>query len=362
MDSVPFSSFSLEHVPFPALIVRDGTAVICNSAAIALLGLSPGGPAPDFLSGFSTQSGSAVGTCMAAGRSWRLSLSPQEGGMLVVLLPEDPVSSPFSGTAALLEQMRQHVNNLSAAVQLITPDLQRMGSKCEQCLAIINQSFYRMIRLMNNTETASALADGRLTLSAGPLDLAGLCRELCREVSGLAEAAGVSFRFDDQRGSLLTTGDSGLIRDEMVQLVFPERIQPPVPVIGYPGTTIVSCCYMRAWTGYDVERRAGEDGEETYVYITDNGTAYHRSRACTHLTLSIMLVGKEEAAGMRNASGGKYSPCEKCGGEGSGIVYVTKEGDRYHSTIECSGLKRSVRCIPLSEAGGRTPCSRCAGG
>ncbi|HJD31259.1 MAG TPA: hypothetical protein H9912_04865 [Candidatus Eisenbergiella stercorigallinarum] len=157
-------------------------------------------------------------------------------------------------------------------------------------------------------------------------------------------------------------GDSGLIRDEMVQLVFPERIQPPVPVIGYPGTTIVSCCYMRAWTGYDVERRAGEDGEETYVYITDNGTAYHRSRACTHLTLSIMLVGKEEAAGMRNASGGKYSPCEKCGGEGSGIVYVTKEGDRYHSTIECSGLKRSVRCIPLSEAGGRTPCSRCAGG
>ena len=157
-------------------------------------------------------------------------------------------------------------------------------------------------------------------------------------------------------------GDSGLIRDEMVQLVFPERIQPPVPVIGYPGTTIVSCCYMRAWTGYDVERRAGEDGEESYVYITDNGTAYHRSRACTHLTLSIMLVGKEEAVGMRNASGGKYSPCEKCGGEGSGIVYVTKEGDRYHSTKECSGLKRSVRCIPLSEAGGRTPCSRCAGG
>ena len=219
MDSVPFSSFSLEHVPFPALIVRDGTAVICNSAAIALLGLSPGGPAPDFLSGFSTQSGSAVGTCMAAGRSWRLSLSPQEGGMLVVLLPEDPVSSPFSGTAALLEQMRQHVNNLSAAVQLITPDLQRMGSKCEQCLAIINQSFYRMIRLMNNTETASALADGRLTLSAGPLDLAGLCRELCREVSGLAEAAGVSFRFDDQCGSLLATGDSGLIQQMLLCLI-----------------------------------------------------------------------------------------------------------------------------------------------
>lgn len=83
----------------------------------------------------------------------------------------------------------------------------------------MNQSFYRIMRLMNNAETAGALADGRLTLSAGPLDLAGLCRELYREVSDLAEAAGVSFRFDSQCGSLLTTGDSGLIRRMLLCLI-----------------------------------------------------------------------------------------------------------------------------------------------
>lgn len=155
-------------------------------------------------------------------------------------------------------------------------------------------------------------------------------------------------------------GDSGLIQDDLVQLVHPERISPVVPIIGYPGAMVVSCCYMRAWTGYDVEHRAeGEEGEETYVYITDRGSAYHMARNCTHLTLSITLVGKEELTALRNASGGRYSPCEKCGGDGSGIVYITNEGDRYHNTIECSGLKRSVRCIPLSEAGGRSPCSRC---
>lgn len=219
MDSAPFSSFSLDHVPFPALIVRDGTTASCNSAAAELLGLTPGGPPPDFLSGFSIQSGSATGTCMAAGRSWRLSLSLQEDGMLAVLLPEDPVSSPFPGTAALLEQMRQHVGNLTAAAQLIAPALQEAGSKYDQYLAIMNQSFYRIMRLMNNAETAGALADGRLTLSAGPLDLAGLCRELYREVSDLAEAAGVSFRFDSQCGSLLTTGDSGLIRRMLLCLI-----------------------------------------------------------------------------------------------------------------------------------------------
>ena len=155
-------------------------------------------------------------------------------------------------------------------------------------------------------------------------------------------------------------GASGLMRDGMVTLVEPERIRSVVPILGDPGTAIVSCCYMRAWTGYDVEHRAeGGEGEETYVYITDGGSAYHMARNCTHLTLSITLAGKEEMETLRNAAGGRYRPCERCGGDGSGIVYITKEGDRYHNTIECSGLKRSVRCIPISEAVGRTPCSRC---
>ena len=62
-------------------------------------------------------------------------------------------------------------------------------------------------------------------------------------------------------------GDSGLIRDDMVQLIHLARVSPAVPVIGYPGTTIVSCCYMRAWTGYDVERRAEGDGEKKPMFI-----------------------------------------------------------------------------------------------
>ena len=147
--------------------------------------------------------------------------------------------------------------------------------------------------------------------------------------------------------------------DEMIKLIRPARVKPAVPILAYPGTTIVSCCYMRAWTGYDVERNAGGSESEEYVYITETGTVYHRERNCTHLTLSIELAGKDEVEQLRNESGAKYYPCEKCGGDGSGLVYLTREGNRYHNTIECSGLKRTVRCIPLSEAGGRPPCSRC---
>ena len=220
MDQVPSSLFSLEHAPFPALVIRDSRIIACNGAAIQQLELSPaGGEAPEFLAGLLAAEGPVTGTCAAAGRSWRFSLSPQEDGLLAVLLPQDPEGSPFPGTAALLEQMRQHMSSLSIAMQIIAHDSQKMGLKSEQYLAIMNQSFYRMLRLINNAETAGALAEGRLTLSAGPLDLAGLCRELCAKVSGLAEAAGVSFRFDDQRGSLLTTGDSELIQRMLLCLI-----------------------------------------------------------------------------------------------------------------------------------------------
>nr|WP_308624933.1 pilus assembly protein [uncultured Eisenbergiella sp.] len=147
--------------------------------------------------------------------------------------------------------------------------------------------------------------------------------------------------------------------DEMIQLVRPARVKPVVPILSYPGTTIVSCCYMRAWTGYDVERKTEAEEQEEIVYITENGTVYHRERNCTHLTFSVELAGRDEVGQLRNESGGKYYPCEKCGGDGSSFVYVTGEGSRYHNTITCSGLKRTVISIPLSEAGGRPPCSRC---
>lgn len=96
--------------------------------------------------------------------------------------------------------------------------------------------------------------------------------------------------------------------DEMIQLVRPARVKPVVPVLAYPGTNIVSCCYMRAWTGYDVERKFSGEEQEEYVYITENGTVYHRERNCTHLTLSIELAGKDEVGQLRNESGGNIIP------------------------------------------------------
>ena len=41
------------------------------------------------------------------------------------------------------------------------------------------------------------------------------------------------------------------------------------------------------------------------------------------------------------------------------LLYITNQGDCYHKDLGCSGIKRTVRMIRLSEVGTRRPCSRC---
>ncbi len=103
-------------------------------------------------------------------------------------------------------------------------------------------------------------------------------------------------------------------------------------------------------------------GEDRPVYLAENATVYHVDRECTHLRLSIKQVAFDMVPGLRNYDGGRYKPCEICVRNNVGsAVYITNEGDRYHSVITCSGLKRTVRSVNESEAVGMGlgPCSRC---
>jgi len=113
---------------------------------------------------------------------------------------------------------------------------------------------------------------------------------------------------------------------------------------------------IKTWTGY--EKSGFGTSEDETVYVTATGMVYHRDYHCTYLDLSIHMVSKEELEGLRNDSGGKYYPCEHCGG-GWGGVYITDSGDRYHGSLSCSALKRTVYAVPLSEAAGKGACSKC---
>jgi len=141
-----------------------------------------------------------------------------------------------------------------------------------------------------------------------------------------------------------------------------ERIIPPIEVSQYVA--------VRSFTGHRVPKKkiAGddenedEDDDEVYVYIAETGQVYHMDRNCTYIKLSIKEASYSEIGSLRSTSGGKYYECSICkkNGQAGSKVYITDYGDVYHYTLQCSGIKRTVSVIKLSEAGDRRPCSRCA--
>ena len=116
---------------------------------------------------------------------------------------------------------------------------------------------------------------------------------------------------------------------------------------------------VSAWNGYQKDRKENEDGQ--IVYITEKGTVWHSDYQCSYLQLSIQYVQYSELQNMRNEGGGKYHKCEQCVyGQAMNGVYITSYGNRYHNSLNCSSLKRTIRAVHKSEVAGRGGCSKCA--
>lgn len=161
-------------------------------------------------------------------------------------------------------------------------------------------------------------------------------------------------------GILFSRAD--IMEDDRIDLVITYRMKLPFG-IGEPGEIrAYNCYYARAWTGYDVAgsmETAGNAGN--CVYVTETGSVYHSRRDCGHLTRRIRSAPREEAALLRNGSGQRYTACERCGEGEEEIIFVTEDGNRYHSDRACGGLKRTVYEMTVEAAAerGYPPCSQC---
>lgn len=199
----------------------------------------------------------------------------------------------------------------------------------------------------------------RLGVSAGE----GLTADL---VTGGLSAAYAKGRIE-QKASF--SADDGVLHlwrssfhEDIIDLAVTYSAKNTYTLLPIPKVKSALRARVRAWTGRDGDGSgdAEEGGEEQgeMVLVTETGTVYHKDPNCTHLKLSIHRVDRSALGTLRNKSGGKYHACERCGGGGSSL-YITDYGDRYHSSLSCSGLKRTVKRVPLSEVENRRACSKC---
>lgn len=151
-------------------------------------------------------------------------------------------------------------------------------------------------------------------------------------------------------------------KNDVIDLVAIYATEPEFNVAFLPQINLVSRFYGRAWTGYELSGESAVGGAEENVYITPKGTVYHKSRYCSHLQLTIESCAIEQVKDKRNENGSNYRACILCaGGYQTGKVYITSDGDCYHGSIKCSGLKRTVEVVPISKVSNRAKCSRCGG-
>lgn len=149
----------------------------------------------------------------------------------------------------LVQELRGEVSNLLAAAQLLTPLVREQGSKKDlEYLAVMNQTLYHLLRTIAHLE----LSGERPPLCRKEtLDLAGLCRELDRQVGPLAERMGVSFRCELECESLLTEADGMLMEQALLNLI--------------------ANGMEAAGTGGHVTLRLSRKGEHAFLTVGDDG-------------------------------------------------------------------------------------------
>lgn len=162
-------------------------------------------------------------------------------------------------------------------------------------------------------------------------------------------------------GNALLHGDL-LCWDEQKKICY-KKERKKIPFLGARmfSVNLYQQLCTNAYEGKSMVPSPDEKVTEEFVYLAETGTVYHKSRSCIYLNPTISQVPYQEIAGRRNHSGGKYYACKYCGGKNKlpNYVFITIYGDSWHTLKTCSGLKRTVRRVPLSKVGNLPACSKC---
>lgn len=265
-------------------------------------------------------------------------------------------------------------NNLQDAITEIGLDAAKYGYVYEH---IKDDNINSNQNNYNQTKESQELASNLINKSAEGVFSSIVAKAVTKGINSGGFKLGLLTRLDIEEinRSSIKNGFNGIHTyfssymedDDEVNIVLNYHIDMPLLFIDLDDFQIVQRVKLRAWSGYRPVAKfiKAEQGQEEQakemVFITETGTVYHTSENCSHISLSVRDVPFEHLGNLRNKSGGKYKNCNLCGShskEGD-TVYVAVSGDKYHSNRNCSGLKRTVKQVPLSQVTNKRLCSRC---
>ena len=155
----------------------------------------------------------------------------------------------------------------------------------------------------------------------------------------------------------ISLSDSDFMGD-YIELKADYTMRLPIGLWNESGICLTQKIKVRKWMGRSYDQKEGDE----IVYMTPNGSVYHRKKNCTYLYPKVRGVSENQLAAIRNHNGGKYYPCTKCGrgrGTGHSLVYITTYGSHYHRMSDCSRIRHSILAVPLKQVEGKGACSKC---
>ena len=193
-------------------------------------------------------------------------------------------------------------------------------------------------------------------------------RETLSEAAAFVYAeAAIRTRLKDADLDGLSLAGSRLLSDgETVDLKVTYRHRFPFPVLRMQSVQRTVRCVRRAWIGMEDGAAEGSgtplQEPDRMVYVGKDGTRYHESRTCHYLYNDLTAVPLAQIGQHRSADGSRYVPCSRCGSEAGSMVYILPSGSRYHSGPGCTAIQAYARAVPKSQVQHLGACSYCGQG
>jgi len=206
-----------------AVLAASGDKFIYyNNAARRLLPdiekMTPGDIFPYAVLGL--ESDNLIGELDIAGKRSTYSAVWFEGHRIFSILSRDDGGAelPSAAFAAMSLEMKNYLAVLKLASSIVLPFVENTGDKrLGDYAAMINQSYYNILRLTSNMEALGADADTRFRKSR--FDLSQLCDELIGACLHLVEDRGVTLRFKCPEESIIILADKAKIELMLLNII-----------------------------------------------------------------------------------------------------------------------------------------------